>query len=54
MRSNQRIQELEHLAAELLHTGQWTPYEQGQKPIFPPDPPTAEQVTRAEVVGGVV
>jgi predicted dehydrogenase len=54
MRSNQRIQELEHLAAELLRTGQWTPYEQGQKPIFPADPPTAEQATRAEVVGSVV
>jgi hypothetical protein len=34
MRSNQRIQELEVLAAELLRTGQWTPYEQGQKPNF--------------------
>jgi GAF domain-containing protein/predicted dehydrogenase len=34
MRSNQRIQELEALATELLRTGQWTPYEQGQKPDF--------------------
>ena len=38
MRSNQRIQELELLAAELLRTGQWMPYEQGQRPHFPDDP----------------
>ena len=37
MRSNQRIQELELLAAELLRTGQWMPYEQGQRPHFPDD-----------------
>jgi hypothetical protein len=34
MRSNQRIQELEVMAAELLHNNQWTPYEQGQRPAF--------------------
>src|SRR4029077_14478351 len=35
MRSNQRIQELQALAAELLARGQWTPYQQGQRPEFP-------------------
>lgn len=32
MRSNQRIQELEALAADLLSKGAWTPYTQGQRP----------------------
>lgn len=35
MRSNQRIQELEALAKELLTKGEWTPYQQGQRPAFP-------------------
>ncbi len=34
MRSNQRIQELEALAAELTRLGVWTPYVQGQRPDF--------------------
>jgi GAF domain-containing protein len=34
MRSNQRIQELEALADELLKRGEWTPYRQGQRPAF--------------------
>jgi GAF domain-containing protein len=32
IRSNQRIQELQALARELLARGEWTPYEQGQRP----------------------
>lgn len=34
LRANARIQELEHMAADLLASGQWTPYEQGQRPAF--------------------
>ncbi|MGH2558076.1 MAG: hypothetical protein ACRDJH_03355, partial [Thermomicrobiales bacterium] len=34
MRSNQRIQELEALADDLLLAGQWTSYRQGQRPAF--------------------
>jgi hypothetical protein len=50
MRSNQRIQELEALAAELLRTGQWTPYEQGQTPNFAdvPQPAPAEMIHPVE------
>jgi GAF domain-containing protein len=32
MRSNQRIQEIEAMAADLLARGAWTPYQQGQRP----------------------
>ena len=39
MRSNQRIQELEAIAARLLRDGHWTPYEQGQRPAFALDAP---------------
>jgi GAF domain-containing protein len=39
MRSNQRIQELEAMAEELLSHGVWTPYRQGQRPVFPAGPP---------------
>ncbi len=35
MRSNQRIQELEELAATLRAAGSCTPYQQGRRPIFP-------------------
>jgi hypothetical protein len=35
LRANARIQELEHMAAELLAAGKWTPYAQGQRPAFP-------------------
>jgi GAF domain-containing protein len=35
MRSNQRVQELQALAAELLARGEWTAYQQGQRPDFP-------------------
>jgi hypothetical protein len=49
MRSNQRIQELEALAAELLRTGQWTPYTQGQRPAFPEDtPPVRLDLVRSD------
>ena len=34
-RANARIQELEHMAAELMAAGKWTPYTQGQRPAFP-------------------
>jgi hypothetical protein len=34
MRSNQRIQELEAMANELLRRGEWTAYRQGQRPAF--------------------
>jgi hypothetical protein len=37
LRANARIQELEHMAEELIAAGQWTPYEQGQRPDFAPD-----------------
>src|SRR5688572_31259612 len=39
MRSNQRIQELEAMAEEFLAHGVWTPYRQGQRPVFPTAPP---------------
>lgn len=55
IRANARIQELERMATELLATGQWTPYEQGQRPSFPEEspvqlaardqPPAASQAT---------
>jgi GAF domain-containing protein len=35
IRANARIQELERMAADLLASGQWTAYEQGQRPAFP-------------------
>lgn len=35
LRANARIQELERMATELLESGRWTPYEQGQRPDFP-------------------
>jgi len=34
LRANARVQQLEHMAAELIAAGQWTPYEQGQPPAF--------------------
>jgi hypothetical protein len=34
LRANARIRELEQMAAEMLAAGQWTPYEQGQRPDF--------------------
>ncbi len=39
LRANARIQELEHMAAELLKKGQWAPYEAGQRPEFTDDTP---------------
>ncbi len=35
LRANARIQQLEQMAGDLLSSGQWTPYEQGQRPEFP-------------------
>lgn len=35
IRANARIQELERVADDLLAAGDWTPYEQGQRPAFP-------------------
>lgn len=35
IRSNQRIQEIQALASDLLARGEWTPYRQGQRPSFP-------------------
>lgn len=35
LRANARIRELEQMAAAMLEAGQWTPYEQGQRPAFP-------------------
>ncbi len=32
IRSNQRIQEIEVIASDLLARGEWTPYQQGQRP----------------------
>jgi len=37
MRSNQRIQELEELAAKLRAANECVPYQQGQRPVFPDD-----------------
>jgi GAF domain-containing protein len=34
IRANARIQELERLAHEMVESGQWVPYEHGQRPIF--------------------
>lgn len=34
LRANARLQELERMAELLLASGQWTPYEQGQRPTF--------------------
>lgn len=34
LRANVRIRALEHMGAELVRTGQWVPYEQGQRPHF--------------------
>jgi hypothetical protein len=34
LRANARIQQLEHMALELMNAGKWTPYEQGQRPAF--------------------
>jgi GAF domain-containing protein/predicted dehydrogenase len=48
MRSNQRIQELEILAAQLLREGKWTPYEQGQRPAFAEEPPTSIEAGKRE------
>ncbi|HVA91747.1 MAG TPA: GAF domain-containing protein [Chloroflexota bacterium] len=48
MRSNQRIQELEALAAELMHLGIWTPYEQGQRPAFLDEQPARIETSRRE------
>jgi hypothetical protein len=35
LRANARIQQLEHMAQELIDSGNWMPYEQGQRPAFP-------------------
>ncbi len=50
MRSNQRIQELEALAAELMRLGIWTPYEQGQRPAFIAEQPLQIEVARREEI----
>jgi hypothetical protein len=34
LRANARIQALERMAGELMESGEWTPYEQGQRPAF--------------------
>ncbi|GAC1406697.1 MAG: hypothetical protein NVSMB52_20200 [Chloroflexota bacterium] len=34
IRANARIQELERMSAQMLASGDWTPYEQGQRPAF--------------------
>jgi hypothetical protein len=34
LRANARIQQLEHMALDLMNAGKWTPYEQGQRPAF--------------------
>ena len=46
LRANARIQQLERAAAELLTSGQWTPYEQGQRPPFPDEDPVQLAETR--------
>ncbi|MDB5058537.1 MAG: hypothetical protein JWO59_2009, partial [Chloroflexi bacterium] len=48
MRSNQRIQELENLAMQLLQEGKWTPYEQGQRPAFAEEPTQLSDSRRRE------
>lgn len=37
LRANARIQQLEHMAADLMAAGKWTTYEQGQRPVWPDD-----------------
>jgi predicted dehydrogenase len=34
IRANARIRELERMARDLMEAGEWTPYEQGQRPAF--------------------
>ncbi len=46
LRANARIQQLEHTAADLIASGQWTPYEQGQRPPFPDEDPVQIAETR--------
>ena len=41
LRSNQRIQEIEAVAHDLLERGQWTAYRQGHRPAFPASVPLA-------------
>ena len=47
LRANARIQQLEHTAADLIASGQWTPYEQGQRPPFPDEDPVQIAESRA-------
>jgi hypothetical protein len=35
LRANARIQQIEQTAAELIASGNWMPYEHGQRPAFP-------------------
>ncbi|HEX6506678.1 MAG TPA: GAF domain-containing protein, partial [Chloroflexota bacterium] len=35
LRANARIQQIEQMAEELIASGTWMPYEQGQRPAFP-------------------
>jgi predicted dehydrogenase len=44
IRANARIQALERLAAELMEAGEWTAYEQGQRPAFPSEIPAVATV----------
>jgi len=46
LRANARIQQLEHTAADLIASEQWTPYEQGQRPPFPEEDPVRIADTR--------
>ncbi|HCF99285.1 MAG TPA: hypothetical protein DEV93_01930 [Chloroflexi bacterium] len=48
LRANARIQDLERMAAELLKSDEWTPYEQGQRPDFPSGDAVQLVTTRAE------
>jgi hypothetical protein len=48
LRANARIQDLERMAAELLKSDEWTPYEQGQRPDFPAGDAVQLVTTRAE------
>jgi hypothetical protein len=35
LRANARIQQIEQTAADLISSGNWIPYEHGQRPAFP-------------------
>ncbi len=50
LRANARIQQIEQLAGELIASGNWMPYEHGQRPAFP----TRDPLQMIEIPDGAV